>query len=205
LSRVGVDLSAYQCFSHGQLYVALSRVRDVQHIKVFTFDKDRLVRNPVMRAIIDDEELAEAQQLGPDPDDQDPPMPIPPSSPDATGPSDSFVVETPPSITRALPAPDRLNFNNANRHHLDKIHIVKGDITTLRVDCIVNAANSQLVQGGGVDKAIHEACEPDEKQLCKDLELLIMSNSGPFAAGSVVKTPAYGSLRNNNVSCKYFA
>jgi O-acetyl-ADP-ribose deacetylase (regulator of RNase III) len=74
-----------------------------------------------------------------------------------------------------------------------KIALVHGDITKQATDAIVNAANSSLMGGGGVDGAIHKAGGPSILEECKK----IISRIGKLEPGSAVITTG------GNLQAKY--
>jgi len=85
-------------------------------------------------------------------------------------------------------------FSRKERRNM-KIEVITGDITTLDVDAIVNAANCTLLGGGGVDGAIHRAAGKVLLQECLKLVESLPENRGK--TGEAYLTGA------GNLPCKY--
>jgi O-acetyl-ADP-ribose deacetylase (regulator of RNase III) len=68
----------------------------------------------------------------------------------------------------------------------ERMSVIQGDITRVEVDVIVNAANSSLMGGGGVDGAIHRAAGPALLAACQ----VIRQHQGECAPGHAVITEA---------------
>ncbi|WGH75310.1 O-acetyl-ADP-ribose deacetylase [Tenacibaculum tangerinum] len=89
-----------------------------------------------------------------------------------------------------------------------KINLIKGDITKFKVDAIVNAANSSLLGGSGVDGAIHRAGGPAILEACQHIRNkqgsckvgeVVISTAGNLPAKKVIHTvgPVYQIGKNN--------
>jgi O-acetyl-ADP-ribose deacetylase (regulator of RNase III) len=86
----------------------------------------------------------------------------------------------------------KIKFYVAKAH----IHLVQGDITDMETDAIVNAANSSLMGGGGVDGAIHRKGGPKILEECKKLRITEWPHGLP--TGKAVLTIA-GNLKAKNI------
>ncbi len=71
---------------------------------------------------------------------------------------------------------------------MTELSFVEGDITAQRVDAVVNAANSSLLGGGGVDGAIHRAGGPEILDACRELRNTSLPDGLP--TGQAVATTA---------------
>jgi O-acetyl-ADP-ribose deacetylase (regulator of RNase III) len=78
-----------------------------------------------------------------------------------------------------------------------RLNLVQGDITSQETDAIVNAANTSLLGGGGVDGAIHRAGGPKILEECKEIRAkqggcptgeAVITSGGKMATGHVIHT-----------------
>ena len=93
-----------------------------------------------------------------------------------------------------------------------RLKVIQGDITCLAVDAVVNAANSALMGGGGVDGAIHRAGGPAILEACREIRnhrypdglppgKAVITTAGNLPAGYVIHTvgPVWGGGRQDEV------
>ena len=79
-----------------------------------------------------------------------------------------------------------------------RIELVQGDITEQDVDAVVNAANSSLMGGGGVDGAIHRTGGPDILEDCKRIRAeQHPARAGRFAAMRITSSSVSRGLTSN--------
>lgn len=102
-----------------------------------------------------------------------------------------------------------MSSDNSNREFLEgRVSVVVGDITKQDVEAIVNAANSSLLGGGGVDGAIHRAGGPEILEQCREIRRTrfpeglpsgeaVITTGGKLQALYVIHTvgPIYGEHR----------
>src|SRR5450432_2981702 len=107
--------------------------------------------------------------------------------------------------SREEDAAEKYHFTMTSPPSADRIVVTEGDITREAVDAIVNAANSSLLGGGGVDGAIHRAGGPEILEACRRIRATeypgglptgkaVITTGGRLAARYVIHTvgPIYG-------------
>ena len=93
-----------------------------------------------------------------------------------------------------------------------RLKVIQGDITLLEVDAVVNAANSTLMGGGGVDGAIHRAGGPSILEACREIRnhrypeglppgKAVITDAGDLPSDYVIHTvgPVWGGGRQDEV------
>jgi hypothetical protein len=128
------------------------------------------------------------------------------SDSDSQFPKFKIPIASPKNVQWSPAATPLFDFINVSRQQLSKLKLHRMDITKYSPKehgIIVNAANSALQKGGGVDNAIHNACQPEMHLLQAELNKIIKRRGSNFLNGEIAVTNAYGSLKQNNIKCIY--